>query len=66
MIKFFLLGIGLIFLFEGLVYFFFLEKIRMMLKIINTLDNNQIKSISSFMILFGACLIYFTIKVYQF
>ena len=66
MLKFFLFGIGFIFLFEGLVYFFFAKKINNILQIINSLDTDKIKSFSTLLILIGACLIYFTLRFYDF
>ena len=66
MLKFILFGIGFIFLFEGLVYFFFAKKINNMLQVINSFGTDKIKSFSTLLILIGACLIYFTLRFYDF
>jgi len=66
MLKFILFGIGFVFLFEGLFYFFFAKKIRNIFQIINSFDANKIKSFSSILIVLGICLIYFTIRFYEF
>ena len=66
MLKFILFGIGFIFLFEGLVYFFFAKKIKNMLQIINSFGTEKIKSFSTLLILIGAFLIYFTFRFYEF
>ncbi len=66
MLKFIIFGIGFVFLFEGLVYFFFAKKIKNMLQIINSFNTENIKTFSTFLILIGACLIYFTFRLYEF
>ena len=66
MLKFILFGIGIIFLFEGLVYFFFAKKIKNMFQIIDSFGTEKIKSFSTLLILIGAFLIYFTFRFYEF
>ena len=60
MLKFILFGIGFVLLFEGLVYFFFANKIKDFFNIINTFNTEKIKSFSTLLIVLGVCLIYFT------
>ena len=66
MLKFILFGIGFVLLFEGLVYFFFANKIKYFFQIISVYNTEKIKLFSTFMVLLGACLIYFTFKYYEF
>ncbi|PPR44873.1 MAG: hypothetical protein CFH16_01207 [Alphaproteobacteria bacterium MarineAlpha5_Bin6] len=66
MIKYILFGIGFVFLFEGLIYFFFAKKINKFLHMLSSIDFNTIRTISTILILVGFCLIYFTFKVYDF
>lgn len=65
MLKFILLGIGFIFLFEGLVYFFFTNQIKEMMKLIEVIDKEKIKSLAILISIIGAGLIYFTINYYK-
>jgi uncharacterized protein YjeT (DUF2065 family) len=65
MLKYIILGIGFMLLIEGLLYFFFTQKIKEMMKIIADLEVEKIKTISTVVIIIGACLIYFTIKIYD-
>ena len=65
MLKYFLLGIGFIFLFEGLVYFFFTNQMKEMMKLIEEIDKEKIKSLAILISVIGASLIYFTIKSYD-
>ena len=53
-------------LLEGLFYFFFTKKMQTMIKIINELDQEKIKSLAIIMCVLGTCLIYFTFKIYKF
>ena len=64
MIKIVLLGIGLLFFFEGLLYFFLAGNLKKLLDQLATVDPQKIKSISLIMIIIGACLIYFTFNNY--
>jgi len=66
MLKFILFGIGFVLLFEGLVYFFFANKIINILQIISVYNTEKIKLFSTLMVLLGVCLIYFTFKYYEF
>ena len=66
MLKFILFGIGFVLLFEGLVYFFFANKIKNIFQIISVYNTEKIKLFSTFMVLLGVCLIYFTFKYYEF
>ena len=65
MLKYFLLGIGFIFLFEGLIYFFFTNQMKEMMKLIEEIDKEKIKSLAILISVIGASLIYFTIKYYR-
>ena len=66
MLKFILFGIGFVLLFEGLVYFFFANKIKYFFQIIRVYNTEKIKLFSTLMVLLGVCLIYFTFKYYEF
>ena len=66
MLKFILLAIGFIFLFEGLIYFFFATKIKDIVKLIESFSTDKIKSFSTLLIIIGSCLIYFTFRIYDF
>jgi uncharacterized protein YjeT (DUF2065 family) len=65
MLKFILLGLGFVLLFEGLVYFVFSNKLKKMFEIIKSYESEKIRYISSFLIISGLCLIYFTLKFYN-
>ena len=64
MFKLFLLGIGLLLLFEGVLYFFLAGNLNTLLDQLRKVDPQKIKTISFTMIIFGACLIYFTLRFY--
>ena len=64
MLKFFLIGLGFMLLIEGLLYFFFPQQMKDMMKAIEKMDIEKIKITATFACLIGACLIYFTIKFY--
>jgi len=64
MLKLILLGIGLLLLFEGILYFFLAGKLNILLEQLRKVDPQKIKTISLFMTIFGACLIYFTFRFY--
>ena len=66
MFKFILLGIGFMLLFEGLLYFFFTNKMKEMMKLIEEFDKDKIKVFATIICVLGACLIYFTFKIYKF
>ena len=65
MLKYLLLGIGFMFLIEGLLYFIFTQQMKDMMKLIENLESEKIKSIATIISIIGACLIYFTIKNYN-
>jgi len=66
MLKYFIFGIGFLFLIEGLVYLFFGKKIKSIFQIIILLDTNKIKLFSTFSIFLGLSLIYSTFRFYEF
>jgi|TARA_B110000438_G_scaffold160319_1_gene153543 uncharacterized protein YjeT (DUF2065 family) len=65
MLKLILFGIGFVFVFEGIVYFFLAKKTHIMFKILNNTEPDKIRTFSSIIIIIGLCLIYFTLKSYQ-
>ena len=64
MLKLFLLGIGLLLFFEGILYFFLSSNLNSILEQISKVDPQKIKTISLIMTIIGACLIYFTFRFY--
>ena len=64
MFKLFLLGVGLLLLFEGILYFFLAGNINNLLDQLRKVDPQKIKTISLMMTIIGACLIYFTLRFY--
>ena len=64
MLKLFLLGIGLLLFFEGILYFFLARNLKSILEQISKVDPQKIKTISLIMTIIGACLIYFTFSFY--
>ena len=64
MLKYFLIGIGFMFLIEGLFYFFLPQQMKNMMKIIETMEIEKIKTVATVACIIGGCLIYFTIKFY--
>ena len=64
MLKLLILGIGLLLLFEGLLYFFLAGNLKMLLEQLGKVDPQKIKTISLLMLIIGACLIYFTFRTY--
>ena len=65
MLKYFLIGIGFMLLIEGLLYFLFPGQMKEMMKTIENMEIEKIKTIASIASIIGACLIYFTIKFYS-
>tara|TARA_B100000579_G_scaffold366550_1_gene326443 strand:- start:209 stop:409 length:201 start_codon:yes stop_codon:yes gene_type:complete len=65
MLELFLFGIGFVLLFEGLVYFFFAKKIKVMFEMIKDIKAEKIRNFSTILIILGLCLIYFTLKFYK-
>tara|TARA_B100000378_G_scaffold192732_1_gene156884 strand:- start:803 stop:1003 length:201 start_codon:yes stop_codon:yes gene_type:complete len=64
MLKVLLLSIGLVLVFEGLIYFLFAGKMVGFLEQISKIDPQIIKTISVFAVGIGVCLIYFTLRFY--
>ena len=64
MFKLFLLGIGLLLLFEGILYFFLSDNLNTLLDQLRKVDPQKIKTISLIMTVLGVCLIYFTLRFY--
>ena len=64
MLKLFLLGVGLLLLFEGILYFFLAGNLNSLLDQLRKVDPQKIKTISLMMTIIGACLIYFTLRFY--
>ncbi len=64
MLKLLLLGIGLLLFFEGLLYFFLAGKLKSLFEQLSMVDPQKIKTISLMMLIIGACLIYFTFRLY--
>jgi len=64
MLKLLLLGIGLLILFEGILYFFLADNFNSILSQLSKVDPQKIKTISLIMTIIGACLIYFTFLFY--
>jgi uncharacterized protein YjeT (DUF2065 family) len=64
MFKLFLLGVGLLLLFEGILYFFLAGNLSNLLDQLRKVDPQKIKTISLIMTIMGACLIYFTFRFY--
>ena len=64
MLKVLLLSIGLVLVFEGLMYFLFAGQMVELLKKISKIDPQIIKTISVFAVGIGAGLIYFTLRFY--
>tara|TARA_B100001113_G_scaffold341860_1_gene327439 strand:+ start:22 stop:225 length:204 start_codon:yes stop_codon:yes gene_type:complete len=64
MVKLFLLGIGLLLFFEGILYFFLARNLNSILEQISKVDPQKIKTISLIMTIIGSCLIYFTFRFY--
>ena len=52
-------------LIEGILYFFFTQQIKGMMKVIEDLEVEKIKTIASIISIIGAGLIYFTIRSYD-
>ena len=65
MLELLLFGIGFVLLFEGLVYFFFAKKIKIMFEMIKDIKAEKIRNFSTILIILGLCLIYFTLKFYK-
>ena len=64
MFKLILLGICLLLLFEGILYFFLAGNLNVIFDQLRKVDPQKIKTISLIMTIMGACLIYFTFRFY--
>ncbi|MDC1047550.1 DUF2065 family protein [Alphaproteobacteria bacterium] len=64
MLKLFLMGVGLLLLFEGVLYFFLAGNLNALLDQLRKVEPQKIKTISLIMTIMGACLIYFTLRFY--
>ena len=64
MLKYILFGIGFMLLIEGLMYFFFPQQMKDMMKTIENMEVEKIKNIAIIASVIGAGLIYFMIKFY--
>ena len=58
------MGIGLLLIFEGILYFFLAGNLKKLLDQLGKVDPQKIKTISLLMLIIGACLIYFTFRFY--
>ncbi len=64
MLKIFLLSIGLMLVFEGLIYFLFSSNVHKYIDILKNIKPQQMRTISTFIFGLGLCLIYFTLRFY--
>ena len=58
------MGVGLLLLFEGVLYFFLAGNLNNLLDQLRKVEPQKIKTISLIMTIMGACLIYFTLRFY--
>jgi uncharacterized protein YjeT (DUF2065 family) len=58
------MGVGLLLLFEGVLYFFLAGNLNTLLDQLRKVDPQKIKTISLIMTILGTCLIYFTLRFY--
>ena len=58
------MGVGLLLLFEGVLYFFLAGNLNTLLDQLSKVEPQKIKTISLIMTIMGACLIYFTLRFY--
>lgn len=58
------MGVGLLLLFEGVLYFFLAGNLIILLEQLRKVDPQKIKTISLIMTIMGASLIYFTLRFY--
>lgn len=65
MLKIFLFCIGIVLIFEGLIYFLLANKIKSMIKILESLKSEKIRFLSSLLIIMGLLIIYCTAKIYE-
>ena len=62
MLKFLFLGLGIMLLFEGLLYAFFPNQMKKIMQMALLLDNQKIRNIAIFFSIIGFVLIYYNIK----
>ena len=62
MLKFLFLGLGIMLLFEGLLYAFFPNQMKKIMQMALLLDNQKIRNIAIFFSIIGFALIYYNIK----
>ena len=65
MLKYVLIGLGFLLFIEGILYFFFTQHMKNMMKIIEDLEVEKIKTIAGIICIIGASLIYFSIRSYN-
>ncbi len=65
MFELFLLSVGLVLIFEGLLYYFMAGRLNLILDKLNDFDPQIIKTFSIIIIVIGTCLIYFTLRFYR-
>ena len=65
MFKILLLSIGLMLVFEGLIYFCFAKNMNKYFEQLKKVDPYIIKTISTICIGIGVCLIYFILRFYE-
>ena len=65
MIEILIISIGLVLVIEGVTFFLFIKKIKYLMTIIKESNFQTIKNISLALVIFGLCLIYFTLRNYQ-
>ena len=65
MLKLILFGIGMIFVFEGLIYFFFAKKLKQIFETLSYLKYEKIRNFSLILIILGLCFIYLVLKDYK-
>ena len=64
MLEILIISIGLVLVIEGLLYFMLASKLLMIMKLIQNIDPQKIKTFSLVIALVGICLIYFTFRFY--
>ena len=65
MVKFILLGIGFLLVFEGLMYFFLAKNLLGIFQKLQEINPEIIRNTSLIFVAIGCCLIYFTFKYYE-
>jgi len=65
MLKYIFIGLGFMFLIEGLMYFFFTNQMKNMMKSIENLNSDKIKIYATISCIIGVSLICITLKKYK-